>query len=93
MRIIQWNSAKCLGGAEYRTLELTEALLKDGDEVLVVCRKGTILESKIKQKQFNFISFRYSFLGFFKILFNLIKWKPQIIHVHSGKDYTYAVLI
>lgn len=93
MRIIQWNSAKFLGGAELRVLELSQCLQAKGHDVYLVCRKGSLLENKVKKLKLLHISYRYDLIGFFKLLYFISKWKPSIIHVHTGKDYSPSLLI
>lgn len=92
-RVLQWNSARCLGGAEFRTLELTECFLAKGYEVFIVCRKNSLLEQKIIQKKLCYINFVTYLDEFFKTLSFVIKWKPKIIHVHTGRDYNIALII
>ncbi len=93
MKILQWNTSKVLGGAEFRTLELTKALLEKGHKVCVVCRKNSLFEKKLKEEKICYISYKTQILGFFKISIFLKKWKPNIIHVHSGKDYVISVIL
>lgn len=93
MKVIQWNSAKCLGGAEYRVLELSQQLSLDGYEVCIVCRKHSLLENKVKKAGLKNISYHNNFTDFFRLLWFTIKWQPDIIHVHTGKDYFPALLI
>lgn len=93
MKILQWNSAKCLGGAEFRTLELAEWLVNKGYDVYIACRRNTLLEQKVIQKKLCYINFTNYLDEFFKILFFVIRWKPQIIHVHTGRDYAIALII
>lgn len=93
MKILQWNSAKCLGGAEFRTLELVEYFLSVNYQVYIVCRKNTLFEQKVREKNLSYISF-FNFVDeFLKVLFFVIKWRPHIIHVHTGRDYTVALVI
>ncbi len=93
MKVVQWNTAKVLGGAELRTLELTKALIKKGHQVYIICRKNSFFENKLKQEHMNIIAYKNPFVGFIKILVFLKNWKPDIIHVHSGKDYAISIIL
>lgn len=93
MKIIQWNSAECLGGGELRTLELSEELIKQGEEVFIICRKNTLFESEVKKKGIPYISYVSTLFGVFKVLVMLFREKYDIIHVQTGRDYAAAVII
>ncbi len=93
MKIIQWNSAECLGGSELRTLELSEELIRQGDKVFIVCKKNTLFESKVKEKDIPYISYSSTLFGVLKVLLKLFRQKYDIIHVQTGRDYAAAVIV
>ncbi|MCX7716395.1 MAG: glycosyltransferase family 4 protein [Endomicrobia bacterium] len=93
MKVLQWNSAKCLGGAELRAVELSQFLHRKGYNVCVVCRKDSLFEKKVKETKLPYISYHHEFFGFLKLLCFTIKWRPDIIHVHTGKNYFTALAI
>ncbi|MCX7956580.1 MAG: glycosyltransferase family 4 protein [Endomicrobia bacterium] len=92
MKVVQWNSAKCLGGAELRVIELTEGLIKKGHNICVVCVKDTFLEQQLKLHNITTICYKDNILGYLELFFKLRKFLPDILHIHTGKDYFLGII-
>lgn len=93
IRVLQLNSAKCFGGAEFRVLELIDYLIWKGYKVYIACRKNTLLYQKVIKRNLIHVNFVTYIDEFFKILFFVVRHRPQLIHVHTGRDYVIALVV
>jgi glycosyltransferase involved in cell wall biosynthesis len=93
MKILHINGAKGLGGGEFRTIELVKGLISRGHQIYVLCRKNTLLEKELDKNEINYISYHLSLISFFKILKFLNDWEPQIIHIHTGREYFIGIFL
>jgi len=96
MKIVQWNSAKCWGGAEVRLTETCEFLKKRGHEIYVICKKNTPLFTWITKSNYSVYTHTpinsADLFNTFLIALRILKWDADIIHVHTGRDYVPAIL-
>lgn len=98
MKIITINSARKFTGEAAHSLDLTDQLLMQGHEVLLVARKGSNLLGRASERNIA-VSAELDFegglkytLGDLRTLRKLIKAEsPDIVHCHRGNDHGLAV--
>jgi glycosyltransferase involved in cell wall biosynthesis len=83
MRILQVNSARALGGGETHVLELSEALRKSGNDVVVAGRQNGAVNPDVHFPFLNSIDI-FTAYGLRKLL----KDGFDIVHAHVARDYT-----
>lgn len=97
LKIVQWNSATCWGGAEIRLTEICENLFTRGYEIYLICRRNSPLYNWARKKDFITLDGSASansgdLINAIKLGLKIKKWQADIIHVHAGKDYFPAVV-
>jgi glycosyltransferase involved in cell wall biosynthesis len=98
--IVIWSSAIGFGGAEKRLVEYCLDLKNYGCSVYLLVKQKSILYKKLVEKNIanseNCVSTPFGsvdLIGILRVVFRVKKWKGDILHVHSGKDYFSAILV
>lgn len=95
MRILQVITVSNLGGAQTVVSSLSNELARAGNEVIIVSGEGDgklfgLLDEGIKYEHVPSLVRRFSPFNDFKTIFTLrklyLKYRPDIIHLHSSKS-------
>lgn len=96
MKILQMNSMNIWGGGEVHVLLLCRQLLALGDEVVLVCRPGSVIDQKAKEEQIPVFNLPLKGAIDIKSARRIANYcrehSVDIIHAHNGRDYWIAVL-
>ncbi|MCG8474695.1 MAG: glycosyltransferase family 4 protein [Cytophagales bacterium] len=97
MRILHISTEKAWGGGEQQIAYLLEELRDKADvELYVACRSGSAFETNCREKMQTYRSFSFrntlDVRSILKLRKYCIEHSIDIIHAHSGKGHSFAVL-
>lgn len=98
MNVLITNSARRYIGEAAHCFDLTEQLLADGHQVMLVVRRGSELDNRVSARRLQMwrLGFQHGF-GWFSDLRDLwrLRWlirafRADVVHCHRGKDHWLA---
>lgn len=96
LKVLLCDSSPNWGGQEYRMLREARWLCEHGHEVLILCGEGSKIASRVPgsapRAQLGKLRSWDCLLGLLQFLWITCRWKPDIIHAHSGQDAFWAML-
>jgi len=90
MRILEINTEQYWRGGEKQTLLTTEGLLQKSHDVVLLCKKNSILHQKAVLGAIPHVSISSNLDLFFYLIINARKF--DIIHTHTAKSLTPCIL-
>lgn len=90
MRILEINTEKGWRGGEKQTLLTTEGLLQKKHEVILVCKKKSVLHQKAISRSIPHVAISSNIDLFFYLILNARTF--DIVHTHTAKALTPCVL-
>lgn len=96
MKILHLSSEKTWRGGEQQIAYLIEEQIRSGEDVMVLCRRNSIFEKYCLENNIPFESLRFSNNFDLSTAFGLKKLQQKlkfdIIHIHSSRSHSIAVI-
>tara|TARA_A100001037_G_C15153857_1_gene641880 strand:+ start:4678 stop:5772 length:1095 start_codon:yes stop_codon:yes gene_type:complete len=90
LKIIHTEASEGFGGQEKRILLESLSLIAKGHKILIVGQPNSRLGKEAESRSIPFCKLRMRFswdlISFFKFIFLIFKYKPDLIHTHSSID-------